>query len=139
MVGQQQTPPLPTSIKFSHALHAKLGDISPVLRASRKSGSHLRPGKFEPGAGCQACHSSVAVDQSRDHLSIMGDCLVCHTKINAPFSCGFCHNAPGRSLKPATHSVDFLDRHTSGIVKLNLEKSDCAVCHGRKFTCLGCH
>ncbi len=66
----------------------------------------------------------------------MADCLVCHNKIDNPFSCEFCH-AKNANLKPANHSADFLDTHTAG--KLKLDKTTCAVCHGRKFTCLGCH
>jgi hypothetical protein len=136
ILAAQQPPP---RLTFSHAQHAKLGDISPLLKAARKSGAHLRPDLHEPGPGCQACHSGVALDQRRDPLSVMGDCLVCHTKVDPPFSCGFCHTQPAAQLKPASHSPDFLDRHSAGLAKLNLEKAECAVCHGRKFTCLGCH
>lgn len=39
--------------------------------------------------------------------------------------------------KPANHTPDFLDRHTTS--KLNLDKSTGAACHGRRFTCLGCN
>jgi hypothetical protein len=66
----------------------------------------------------------------------MADCLVCHSQIDPPFSCEFCH-APGDHLKPVSHTPDFIDTHTSG--KLKLDKSSCAVCHGRTFTCQGCH
>jgi hypothetical protein len=134
-----QQPSAPPRIKFSHGQHAKLGDVSPILKAARKSGTHLRPDSMEPGAGCQACHSGVASDRARHPLSAMGDCLVCHTKVDPPFSCAFCHTQPAVELKPANHSPDFLDRHSAGLSKLNLAKAECAVCHGRKFTCLGCH
>ncbi len=126
-------------IKFSHPVHAKLGDIGPVLKMARERGTHLRPDQTAPGAQCQACHSGVAAGVARASLSKMGDCLVCHPKIDPPFSCNFCHTQPSNELKPASHTGDFLDRHSAGLAKLNLEKSECAVCHGRKFTCLGCH
>jgi len=66
----------------------------------------------------------------------MADCLVCHNDIDPPYSCEFCH-AKEAALKPASHAPDFLDTHTTG--KLNLDKTTCAVCHGRRFHCLGCH
>ena len=31
----------------------------------------------------------------------------------------------------------FMDAHSSG--KMKLDKTTCAVCHGRQFTCMGCH
>jgi hypothetical protein len=125
--------------KFSHAVHLKLGDLGPILRAARERNTHLRPDGHAPGSQCQACHSSVVVDARREPLSQMGDCLVCHPKTDPPFSCSFCHAGDSSALKPVSHSRDFLDRHTGGLGKLNLVKSECAVCHGRKFTCLGCH
>jgi hypothetical protein len=66
----------------------------------------------------------------------MSDCLVCHNQIDAPFSCEFCH-PKGAALKPANHTADFLDAHNRKNARL--DKESCAVCHGRKFTCLGCH
>jgi hypothetical protein len=131
--------PVKPPLKFSHAVHAKLGDVSPILKAARKSGAHLRPEGAEPGIGCQACHAGVTEDQPKRGLAMMGDCLVCHPKTDPPFSCAFCHSGDKELLKPASHSPDFLDKHTAGLAKLNLSKPDCAVCHGRKFTCLGCH
>ena len=76
------------SVKFSHAFHAKLGDISPLLKAAREKGTHLRPEGPAPGSGCQACHAGLAEsDQKRRGLALMADCLVCHSKIEVPFSC----------------------------------------------------
>jgi hypothetical protein len=128
-----------SSIKFSHSIHSKLGDLGPILRLAREKATHLHPDGTVPGGQCQACHSGVVSDTPRTGLSKMGDCLVCHTKVDPPFSCSFCHSQPAAELKPASHSKDFLDKHTAGLARLNLAKSDCAVCHGRKFTCLGCH
>lgn len=75
----------------------------------------------------------------RSGLSKMADCLTCHPKVDPPFSCEFCHPNSEAALKPATHIKGFLDKHSAGLAKLNLTKTECAVCHGRKFTCLGCH
>ena len=66
----------------------------------------------------------------------MADCLVCHNKVDPPFSCGFCH-VEGANLKPASHAANFLESHSRK--DANLDLKTCAVCHGRKFTCLGCH
>jgi hypothetical protein len=40
-------------------------------------------------------------------------------------------------LKPAFHTPDYIDTHSSG--KLKLDKPSCVICHGVNFTCLGCH
>ena len=144
-IAAAQNPPAaspPTAkpaLKFDHAFHTKLGDISGVLKAARKAGTHLRPDDTTPGAGCEACHSGVRNNVKRAGLSMMADCLMCHPKIDPPFSCNFCHPNASAELKPASHNKDFLDKHTAGLAKLNLTKAECAVCHGRKFSCLGCH
>lgn len=131
--------PQKSQIKFSHEFHIKLGDLGPVLKAARKNGSHLRPGAAEPGSGCQACHSGIEKDKPTTGLELMANCLVCHTRTDPPFSCPLCHTQEAAALKPKSHTNDFLDKHTAGLEKMNLVKSECAVCHGRKFTCLGCH
>ncbi len=143
-LASTEQPAAKPGIKFSHAQHAKLGDIGPLLKAARKSGAHLwsgpeHPQSPEPGSQCQACHGGIASDQPKASLAMMADCLVCHTKIDPPFSCSFCHTGPEAALKPANHTGDFLDKHSAGLAKLNLAKAECGVCHGRKFTCLGCH
>lgn len=111
-------PPATRLARFDHARHLKSGN------------SAKNP--------CVACHSGIAnsVAVARAPLSQMADCLVCHSRIDPPDSCAFCHGNDA-NLKPASHTPDFLDSHTTG--KLNLDKTTCAVCHGRKFTCLGCH
>ena len=87
---------------------------------------------------CAACHRGVADNEVTDHAMFpqMADCLTCHPKIEAPFSCEKCH-APGDQLKPASHTATYVDHHSSG--KANLDKQSCVICHGRKFQCLGCH
>ena len=66
----------------------------------------------------------------------MADCIVCHNTIDPPDSCAFCH-PKGAQLKPASHVAGFLDTHTNK--NQNLDLKSCAVCHGKTFTCLGCH
>ena len=78
----------------------------------------------------------IVFGTSRDTSDFVADCLVCHNKIDPPFSCEKCHNNVP-ALVPANHSPDFLDKHNR--LKDALDKSDCASCHGRRFTCLGCH
>jgi hypothetical protein len=138
--------PTPVWVKdFNHALHLKLGNVAPVIAAAIDKGTYLgnaeavRPHLNTKNA-CAACHrgleTSTAVTKAA--FPVMADCLVCHDRIDPPFSCEKCHT-PGPELKPATHTADFLDRHTLGLAKLNLDRTTCAVCHGRRFTCLGCH
>jgi len=76
---------------------------------------------------CDTCHREGARAQ-------MAGCIVCHNKIEPPDSCEFCH-PKGAALKPESHTPDFLDTHTTG----SFDKAACAVCHGRRFTCMGCH
>lgn len=37
------------------------------------------------------------------------------------------------------HEGSFADNHSRGLEKMALTKAECGVCHGRKFSCLGCH
>jgi hypothetical protein len=130
--------------RFNHQLHLKLGNIAPVIAAAIDKKTYLS----QPPAGlrrqletqnaCEACHRGLEVSDrpARAELPQMADCLVCHGQIDPPYSCEFCH-AKDANLKPASHTPDFLDTHTGG--KLGLDLTTCAVCHGRKFHCLGCH
>lgn len=121
-----------------------MGNPGPVIAAAVDNGSYLSPvapgfrEQLKTSNACLACHSGIDQSDSLDHsfLPPMASCLVCHAKIDPPFSCVQCHEETA-ALKPASHTPDYLDRHSSG--KANLDKPSCAVCHGRKFTCLGCH
>jgi hypothetical protein len=133
-----------TNLKaFSHQQHLKMGNVAPLIARAIDTKSYLSaPGDIRRhlngASACTACHRGMAESDAvtRAAYPQMADCLVCHTKVDPPFSCSTCH-ADGPHLKPANHTPDLLDRHTTG--KLNLDKSTCAVCHGRKFACLGCH
>ncbi|HYW48266.1 MAG TPA: cytochrome c3 family protein [Bryobacteraceae bacterium] len=133
--------------RFSHALHLRMGDVAPFIAAAIDKHNYFE----RPGAGalwvrghlgtknpCEACHRGLEESDQVTSAALpeMPDCLVCHTQIDAPFSCEDCH-AKNAALKPANHTEHFVDAHSSG--KLKLDKTTCAVCHGRTFTCMGCH
>ena len=129
--------------RFDHRQHLRLGNLAPAIRAAIDSKAYLSPSgeirrHLNTGNRCSACHRGLEESDSagRSVFPQMADCLVCHPKIDPPFSCEFCHRA-AENLKPESHTPDYLDLHGSGRVKL--DKPSCAVCHGRRFTCLGCH
>lgn len=128
---------------FNHQLHLRLGNVAPLLAKAISSGAYLAPHgdirrHLQTNNACAACHRGLEESDSVSKAAFphMADCLVCHGKIDAPFSCEKCHQ-PGAHLKPADHVSDYVDRHSGG--KLALDKKSCAICHGRRFTCLGCH
>ena len=139
-----QTTPAPPKLKpFSHKTHLKLGNIAPVIAQAIDRGTYLSPSGnirqyLNTANPCQACHRGLedSTRVSRTNMPQMADCLVCHNQIDPPDSCEFCHE-PGPQLKPATHTPDLLDTHTRK--NAIADKASCAICHGRKFTCLGCH
>jgi hypothetical protein len=130
--------------KFSHELHLRMGNIAPILAAAIDHNNYLQPaGDIRPHLNtknaCEACHRGLEQSDrvTRAALPQMADCLVCHTQIEPPFSCQDCHPKDAQ-LAPASHDTPhFLDAHSSG--RLQLDKSTCAVCHGRVFQCMGCH
>ena len=141
--AQNQTARQPVRLKaFSHKTHLKLGNIAPVIADAIDHGRYLSPGDIRrflnTKNACEACHRGLeeSTKIGTANMPQMADCLVCHNKIDPPESCGFCHD-PGPHLKPSNHTPDFLDSHPRKSLGLNMQS--CAVCHGRKFTCLGCH
>jgi hypothetical protein len=136
--------PRPTLLaRFNHQKHLALGNIAPVIRAAIDSKAYLSPAgdirrHLDSANPCAACHRGMETSTAlaKSDLPQMADCLVCHNKIDPPFSCEFCH-ANGMALKPANHVSDFLDTHSRKDAKL--DKTTCAVCHAQKFTCMGCH
>jgi len=136
-------------IRFNHELHLKLGNPAPVLLQAIESKAYLSglgadPDKLRPHLekatmACAACHrgmSEATGALTRENYPHMSDCLVCHNKIDNPFSCEQCHVEDAKELRPVSHRANgFADGHSSKSVS----KAECAVCHGRKFTCLGCH
>jgi hypothetical protein len=143
---EDRTVPPPPEVRlarFNHALHLKMGNAAPAIAAAIDQKKYLQPvddirRHLDSGNACTACHRGLAESDrvTKAAMPQMADCLVCHNRIEAPFSCETCHGKdPG--LKPVSHTPDFMDTHSSG--KLKLDKPSCAVCHGREFTCMGCH
>jgi hypothetical protein len=136
--------PRPTILtRFNHQKHLALGNIAPVIRAAIDSKAYLSPPgdirrHLDSANACAACHRGMeqSTALAKSDLPQMADCLVCHNQIDPPFSCEFCH-AKGAALKPANHTPEFADLHSRK--NSTLDKTTCAVCHGRKFTCMGCH
>ena len=135
-----QVPPLK---EFSHKKHLELGNVAPVIANAIDKGTYLgKPGdirgQLNSNNPCMACHRGMAESDrvSKINMPQMADCLVCHNKIDPPDTCAFCHPADAK-LKPVNHAADFLDTHTRK--NSGLDYTSCAVCHDRKFTCLGCH
>jgi hypothetical protein len=140
-VAQTPRPPLK---EFSHKKHLKLGNVAPVIASAIDKGTYLGNdgAKIRPllntNNACAACHHGIEESDavSRESMPHMADCLVCHNQIELPDSCAFCHPKDA-NLRPVNHVADFLDTHTNK--RAGLDMTTCAVCHGRKFTCLGCH
>ena len=137
-------PPLGSLVvKFSHRQHLQMGNLAPVIAGAVKSGKYLgKPegllAELNTKNACVACHRGL---ESSDQVSkasdpAMADCLVCHNRIDPPFTCTTCH-APDAQLMPADHVRGFLELHATG--KAQIEKTTCAVCHGTNVTCGGCH
>ncbi len=129
--------------RFDHQKHLSLGNIAPVIKAAVKSGAYLSPPgdlerRLSSTNACEACHRGLgeSKEPTKAVFPRMADCLVCHNKIDPPWSCELCHDKSVK-IRPATHTADFLDVHHKRVNTLGRET--CAVCHGRKFTCLGCH
>jgi len=129
--------------RFNHHQHLQLGNVAPVLAAAMDSGKYMsnsegiRP-QLETENGCVACHRGLqeADFSSTANLPQMADCLVCHTEIDPPFSCSFCHTK-GAKVKPSSHTADYIDLHSRWDIKL--DRQSCKICHGVKFQCMGCH
>ena len=131
------------SYRFDHQFHLQMGNLAPLIAAAVDGGRYLGPAgdirrHLDTQDSCQACHRGLAetARASKQHLPRMADCLVCHSEIDNPFSCEKCH-LPGAELRPASHSRNFVDLHSTG--KLSLDKESCLPCHGRNFACMGCH
>ena len=127
--------------RFSHQQHLKLGNIAPLLAKAVDARQYLSPPGdmrrwLDTKNPCEACHRGLEESDQVTEANFprMADCLVCHNKIEPPYSCERCH-AGVQALTPATHDAKWIDVHTDS----KIGKQSCAVCHGRRFTCQGCH
>jgi hypothetical protein len=131
-----------TVSKFNHQLHVKMGPmiavvVAKAIEAKKYLGPPEAAARIRARHACTGCHTGL--DKS-DAVSVaafphMSDCLTCHSDIDPPYSCAKCHTE-SPALRPASHTADFVDVHSAGKVK---DKTGCAACHGRGFSCLGCH
>ena len=138
-----QKKPAERTYRFNHQFHLQMGNVAPLLAAAIDDSKYLgKPGdmrvRLDTENTCEACHRGLAETDvaGKANLPQMSDCLVCHSDIDNPFSCPKCH-LEGVSLKPADHTREFADTHSTG--RLGLDKTTCLPCHGRHFTCMGCH
>ncbi len=131
--------------RFNHQQHLELGNVAPAIAATIDSGKYLDTAmpaglreQLDTENACVACHRGLEQTDlsTRANLPHMADCLVCHAEIKPPFSCDFCHTKEAK-LKPATHTPDFVDLHSSK--NMELDKQSCRICHGTRFRCMGCH
>ena len=141
--GRAPGAPSPRKVdRFNHQLHTKLGNLAPMIRAAIAGNKYLdtkSPQHLDTTNSCAGCHHGIEQSQDVKAASVfphMADCLLCHKKIDPPFSCEKCHNNVP-SLKPASHAANFLDEHNRK--KATMDRTGCANCHGKTFTCLGCH
>ena len=88
---------------------------------------------------CTRCHHGMETSDvtSKENFPAMAECLACHTQVDIPDSCYTCH-AKTMRLMPPDHVTDFIDSH-SRVKHSPVQKQACEVCHGRSFTCAGCH
>jgi len=131
-------------VRFNHRLHVAMGNLAPVIAAALDAGKYLGPTaglrpQLETKVACQACHRGLERSEvvTRAQFPHMADCLVCHSRVDPPFSCEKCHLEPAVKLQPATHTPDYVDVHSSR--KTKLDKPSCVICHGVDFRCMGCH
>ena len=128
---------------FSHGFHLKMGNVAPILAAAIDKKDYLsNPGDIrrhlDNKNACEACHRGLEESDAVSKIDMpqMADCLVCHNQIDPPFSCAQCHDPKWPNLQPANHhDADFHDKHSSKAVV----KQGCSSCHGKTFTCMGCH
>ena len=139
--AQINPPPATKVAKFSHQLHLKMGNIAPLIAKAIDSGQYLAPPgdtrrRLDTKNPCEACHRGLEESEqvSASNMPRMADCLVCHNKIDPPYSCETCHNDV-KALTPVTHTEQWVDTHTD----VKIDKQACAGCHGRNFRCQGCH
>ena len=144
---QDRTIPDPFTTRvaqFNHSLHLKMGNVAPLIASAIDRGKYLQPvgdirRHLNSANACFACHRGIPESEqvAKANMPQMADCLVCHVKIENPYSCETCH-LKGMELRPENHLVgSFIDIH-SDRAKVP-DKTGCAVCHGRQFTCMGCH
>jgi len=135
--------PAERTYRFNHAQHLEMGNVAPVIAEAIRTGEYLGhtddlASRLEGAGQCQACHRGLEETgmATSANLPRMSDCLVCHGPVENPFTCPECHTGNAQ-LRPASHTADFLDRHTRR--DFEYDEKTCEPCHGRNFACMGCH
>lgn len=133
----------PRTLRFNHEQHLALGNVAPALLAAIDAGTYLGSAAgvrqhLTTENACEACHRGLRESDITGpaHYPPMADCLVCHATIDPPFSCELCHTKEA-VIKPASHTPDYIDVHSSKNARL--DKPSCRICHGTGFRCMGCH
>ncbi len=91
---------------------------------------------------CLNCHQEVAHKEAvgKYVLPDMVTCLNCHQQRRVSTDCRTCHK-PSESLKPASHTANFLHNH-SDLARLDAREisgnKTCSTCHQQSF-CQRCH
>jgi hypothetical protein len=86
---------------------------------------------------CQHCHKGVAkvAFTGPDQFAHMSTCMECHDGALAPRECSVCHTQSIASLKPETHTFDFVVSHKH---LARTSQDDCLSCHVEQY-CQDCH
>ena len=145
-VSIKEQPRKTTVHRFNHSIHVTTNP-GPLIAAAIRNKTWLgmpadaaRP--VNTKNACVACHGDIEQSEAitdanaKANYPRMADCLVCHNKIDPPSSCEKCHDPAQMTFRPANHTPEFSDVHAE---KGKVDKSTCHTCHGRKFTCKGCH
>ncbi|MEJ7605218.1 MAG: cytochrome c3 family protein, partial [Bryobacteraceae bacterium] len=89
-----KTPRTTNLSRFNHELHLKFGNIASLLARAIDTKAYLSdPGDLRRFLNsknpCIACHRGLEESETvtRAAHPQMADCLVCHSKVDPPFSC----------------------------------------------------
>ena len=136
--------PAVRGFRFSHQQHLALGNPAPRIAKAIDSGKYLgHVGDIRPlldtDNSCVACHRGLPQDEQVDSKATSRECPTAWsatTRSTIPSVARRATRAISRS-SPPTHTRNFIDQHSTG--KMGFDKLTCQPCHGRKFTCMGCH
>ena len=137
-------PPKTLLAHFSHEKHLQLGNVAPIIAKAIDSGQYLSPAGDIRGHlnGTQRVprvpprHRDIGCGEPRRTCRKWPTAWFATTKSSCRSVARSCHGA-GAKLRPADHPPEFLESHSRPDAKF--DKTTCAVCHGRRFRCLGCH
>jgi hypothetical protein len=87
---------------------------------------------------CTVCHAGIekVTTSTQKAVPVMASCTQCHNNRSAPSECSVCH-VNVNALKPASHSIRWLDASEHG-VQARVNKASCDACH-QQSSCDQCH